>query len=149
MTAMAWPKKSRGEREDRLLEWLLTPKERRDPPTQEKLAAELGTTPGELSKLKHSAEFLALWNTTYLRTIGSPDAKMSIMETLLRTATDQDDPKHVQAAKAYFEIEGSLRPAKVEVKVQAGAVSQLSDDDLQRLLAAKANDELAKRRDAS
>ena len=26
------------------------------------------------------------------------------MATLFRTATDADDPKHVQAAKAYFEI---------------------------------------------
>lgn len=71
------------------------------------------------------------------------------MNTLMATATDADDPKHVQAAKAFFEIEGSLRPQKnqVDIKVTA-APSELSDDDLERLMSDKATDELSKRREA-
>ena len=133
------------------LEWLLTPRDERDPATQTELAEQFGVHPTTLANWKRSPEFLEQWNLQYLRTVGSPETKGEIMATLRRTATDQDDPKHVQAAKAYFEIEGSLRPAKqqVDVQVTARSVSELSDADLQRLLSAKADDELAKRRDAS
>ena len=137
--------------EDRFLKWLMTPKDERKPKTQWELAQEFDMSSEALGALKRKPEFLEKWNTRYLTTISNPTTKMSIMATLLRTATDQDDPKHVQAAKAYFEIEGSLKPVaqKVDIKVQAQKVSDLSDADLQRLLAAKADDELAKRREAS
>jgi hypothetical protein len=139
------------ENRERFLTWLLTPKQEREPPTQTALALELGLNSAVLSNWKREPEFLEQWNTQYLRTISSPETKMSIIDALRSIATDADDPKIVQAAKAYFEIEGSLRPAKqqVDVQVTARSVSELSDADLQRLLSAKADDELAKRRDAS
>jgi len=139
------------ENRERLLKWLLTPKQEREPKTQGALAEEMGVHPLTISHWKSEPEFLEMWNAQYLRTISAPETKMSIMEALLSIATDADDPKIVQAAKAYFEIEGSLRPARqqVDVQVTAKSVSELSDADLQRLLSAKADDELAKRRDAS
>jgi len=66
------------------------------------------------------------------------------MATLWRTATDPDDAKHVQAAKAYFEIEGSMKPAKMEVTVQRPA-AELTDDQLATLLAERAEAEKAQR----
>ena len=136
--------------QDRFILWLLTPKDEREPETQIELAEELGVGPTVLSGWKKDPEFLVAWNQTYLRTIGSPDTKMKIMNTLMATATDGDDPKHVQAAKTFFEIEGSLRPVKAQVDVNVSRPpSDLSDEDLKRLLEAKADDELSKRREAS
>jgi len=137
--------------QDRFISWLLTLKEHREPQTQKALAEELGLVPGTLVAWKRDEDFLRAWNAAYLRTIGSPGTKMEIMATLEQTATDPDDPKHVQAAKAYFEIEGSLRPAKsqVDINVQSTPPSELSDEQLQAMIDRKAGDELARRREAS
>ena len=138
---------------DALIEWLLTPKDERDPRNQNLLAEKMGVKPNTLSSWKKDAEFLEKWNATYHRTVGSPETKMTIMQTLLGTATDPDDPKHVQAAKTYFEIEGSLRPPSsknsLDITVSAKPASELSDEDLERMLASKAGDELARRRDSA
>lgn len=136
-------------KQDRFIGWLMTVKEQREPRTQSALAAELDLDSSLLSAWKRDPDFLEAWNVRYLRTIGNPGSKMEIMNTLMATATDADDPKHVQAAKAFFEIEGSLRPQKnqVDIKVTA-APSELSDDDLERLMSDKATDELSKRREA-
>ena len=134
----------------RFIIWLLTPPKEREPRTQAELAEELGVNPSDLSQWKSDEEFLKEWNRQYLRTVGSPETKTRIMQTLLQTATDGEDPKHVQAAKTYFEIEGSLRPSKAQVDVSVTAKpSELSDADLKRLVKLKANDELARRREVS
>jgi len=139
------------EHRQRFLLWLCTPPAERDPRSQEKLAEEFGYSPGStaLSKLKKDPEFLREWNELYLKTISAPDKKLGIMAVLEQTALDCDDPKHVQAAKAYFEIEGSLRPAgTTNVNVEpAKPVSGLSDEELEKLLSAGALDELAVRRE--
>ena len=136
--------------QDHFIEWLLVPKAERQPRTQNELAEKLGVTPSDLSAWKRDVEFLQAWDAMYLKTIGSPETKMKIMQTLMQTATDEDDPKHVQAAKTYFEIEGSLRPSASPVTVNVGKpASELSDEELQRMLADAAGDELSARRDAS
>ena len=137
--------------QNRLIEWLLRPKAERVPRTQSELAGQMGCEPSQLSAWKRDVEFLQAWDSQYLRTIGSPETKMKIMQTLMATATDPDDPKHVQAAKTFFEIEGSLRPSKTQVDVNLHGVkpSELTDDQLDELLAAKAGDELAQRREVS
>jgi transcriptional regulator with XRE-family HTH domain len=137
--------------QSRFIEWLLCPKDERIPSTQTQLAEEMGLSPSALSAWKNNLEFLKAWDHQYLQTIGSPDTKMRIMQTLMNTATDADDPKHVQAAKTFFEIEGSLRPTKTQVDVNLHGVkpSELSDEQLDELLRGKAGDELAQRREAS
>ena len=133
---------------NRVITWLLTPRDDREPRKQADLAHEMGLNPATIVSWKKDPEFLKAWDEQYLKGIGSPESKSDIMATLLRTATDADDPKHVQAAKAYFEIEGSLRPQKnqVDISVSTKPVSELTDDELKRLMSAKAEDELAARR---
>lgn len=121
--------------QDKFLDWLLTPKKDREPSTQKELAEVLLVHEADLSHWKKEKPFLEEWERRYLATIGNPDRKQTIMDTLYRTATDPDDPKHVQAAKQYFEIEGSLKPAKTEVNIQTGDASGLSKEQLERLLA--------------
>ena len=133
----------------RFLTWLLTPPSDREPPTQGLLADELGTTSYKLNKWKEEAEFLKEWEREYLRTVGNPEVKMKIMQALEQIASDPDDPKIVQAARAYFEIQGTVKPqGSIEVNVNTKPPSELSNEDLERLVAAKAQDELARRREA-
>jgi hypothetical protein len=127
-------------RKQAYLDWLCTPPKDREPSTKVAFAETIGVTHRTLNNWTDDKEFLEEWEKRYLKTIGDPSRKSQIMDTLLRTATDPDDPKHVQAAKAYFEIEGSIKPAKMEVQVTRPA-SQLTDEQLAELLSAKATEE--------
>lgn len=124
-------------RKQSYLHWLCTPPKDRDPKTQIDLAEQLGVTTRTLQNWKDDKEFLEAWEKLYLKTIGNPEVKMKIMKTLERTATDPDDPKHVQAAKTYFDIEGSIKPAKMQVEVTRPA-KELTDEELDAILAAQA-----------
>lgn len=123
-------------RKQTFLKWLCTPPKERDPRTQEDLAKHLGFSRETLSRWKEDKDFLEAWEKMYLKTIGDPARKQAIMDTLYRTATDPDDPKHVQAAKQYFEIEGSVKPAKMQVEVTKSAAT-LTDAELDEILATK------------
>jgi hypothetical protein len=135
-------------RKQAFLEWLCTVPKERDPRTEELFGNKIGVTRRTLSEWKNDKEFLEAWEKKYLRTIGDPGRKAQIMSTLLKTATDPDDPKHVQAAKAYFEIEGSMKPAKMEVSVTRPA-SELTDAELEVLLAEHAKAEMDQRKDSA
>lgn len=123
-------------RKQAYLKWLCTPLKEREPRTLNDFAAELGVTTRTLQLWKDDKEFLEAWEKLYLKTIGDPSRKQAIMDTLYKTATDPDDPKHVQAAKQYFEIEGSVKPTKMQVEVTRPA-KELSDDELDAILADK------------
>ena len=135
--------------DQRLLAWLLTPPSEREPANMRDLAQELGTSVPALAKRRDQADFLREWEREYLRTVGSPEIKMKIMRALEQIASDPDDPKIVQAARAFFEIQGTVKPqGSIEVNVNTKPPSELSNEDLERLVAAKAQDELARRREA-
>lgn len=134
-------------RKQTYLAWLCTPLKERDPRNQTALAKQLGVGRETLSRWKDDKEFIEAWEKMYLKNIGDPSRKSEIMDTLYATATDKDDPKHVAAAKQYFEIEGSVKPAKVEVQV-TGNAKDLTDEQLSALLADKAVTEINSRKRA-
>ena len=72
------------------------------------------------------------WESHYLATIGSPERKQNLLDTLYRTGQDGDDPRHVQAAKTYMEIVDGLKPQKVEVTLHRPA-KDLTDEELNAL----------------
>lgn len=124
-------------RKQAFLKWLCTPPKEREPRTMEELAETLQVTRRTLTNWKtDDKEFIEAWEKLYLNTIGNPERKQTIMDTLYKTATDPDDPKHVQAAKQYFEIEGSVKPAKMQIEVSRPA-KELTDDELDAILADK------------
>lgn len=131
-------------RKQTYLKWLCTPPKERDPKTQTDLAAQLGIDRQTLHAWKDTKEFLEEWERLYLKTIGNPSRKQEIMDTLYRTATDADDPKHVQAAKQYFDIEGSVKPAKMQIEV-TGSAKDMSTEDLDAMIAELAKAEKKQR----
>ena len=131
-------------RKQRLLEWLLTPIADRDPRTLEKLADELGMTRRQLTTWKSEADFLEEWERLYRHTVGNPERKQHVVDTLYKTATDQDDPKHVQAASKFLEAIDAIAPQRVDITVK-GKASELSDDELKAMLGQFAAKELEDR----
>lgn len=121
----------------RFLEWLLTPVSERNPRTMQELADELGVERRTLTNWKTTdREFMEAWEARYLATIGSPERKQKLLDVLERTASDPDDPKHVQAIKTYFDIVEGLRPQKMQLEVTRSPVD-LPQDVLEALLAEK------------
>ena len=124
----------------RFIEWLCQPKRDRRPETQELLARELHVSPITLSKWKNDVEFLKAWEAEYLRTVGSPERKQSLMDTLFKTGSDADDPRHVAAAKTYLDIAEGLRPQQIEVTVKRPA-QELTDEQLDAIIVRHAEQE--------
>jgi len=131
-------------RKQAYLDWLCTPMKEREHKTKEALAGSLGLTRRTLTNWSDDKEFLEAFEKRYLKTIGDPGRKQEIMDVLYRIAAYPDVPKHVQAAKQYFEIEGSIKPAKMQVEVTRPA-KDLTDDELDAILADKIASERSQR----
>lgn len=134
------PRISDPEKQQRVVEWLCTPKRERDPETQEQLARRLRVSASTLQNWKKDVEFLKLWEAHYLRTVGSPERKQALMDTLFRTGSDADDPRHVQAAAKYMEMAEGLRPQQIEVTVKR-PIQEWPDEMLDAVLARHAENE--------
>lgn len=130
-----------ADKKQRVIEWLCTPKRERDPSTQEALARRLRIGNGVIGKWKQDPEFVKAWEAHYLTSVGSPERKQTLMDTLFKTGSDADDPRHVQAAKTYLEIAEGLRPQQIELTVNHRPVKEWTDEMLDAALARHAENE--------
>lgn len=130
-------------RKQAFIKWLCTPAKSREPNTLTEFGKQMDVPLATLKGWKEDREFLAEWERQFLGTVGSPERRQNILDTLYVTAMDADDPKHVQAAAKYFEIIEGVRPQKVDVTVHRA--SELTDAQLEEMLAAKAASEKAAR----
>jgi hypothetical protein len=119
----------------RYIEWLTTPPQERVPATERELARELDVIPKTLYNWKNDREFRDLWRDESDEVIGGEDKRQRVMETLYMAAIDYRSPRHVQAAKLYLETIGAIGPQRVEVQVSSKALSMLSDDEIEQLIA--------------
>ena len=126
------------------IEWLCTPKRDREPQTQEAFAREHFLDAAKLTQWKKDRNFLLAWETHYLATIASPERKQNILDTLYRTSTDGDDPRHVAAASKYMEIVDGLKPQRLDVHLHRPA-KDLTDEELNAIAAQYAANEQAAR----
>ena len=134
-------------RRQHFLDWLSAIPEDRDPPSMRLLAEKFGLSTQTLTRWKADATFLADWETQYRQTVGSPEKAQRVIERLYETAEDRTDPRQVQAAKAYLEAIDAIKPKKMEVTVNRPA-KDLSDEELYKILAERAEHELRERADA-
>lgn len=147
MPAGALPIPEHDWRRQHFLEWLCTPPDHRDPHTMKELAEKLALSTQTLTRWKADSVFVADWEILYRKTVGSPEKAQQVVEALHETAIDRTDPRQVPAAKAYLEAIDAIKPKKVEVVVSKAA-KDLSDEDLYRILAERAELELRERTDA-
>lgn len=127
------------------IDWLVTPKDAKDPPTQRLLAELIGTPEAELSRWKKDKDFIAEWEIAYRKVVGSPEKAMQVLEALHRTATDEEDPRQVPAARAYLDAIDAIKPPKIDITVKKGAAADLSDEELMAAMAEHAARELERR----
>ena len=125
------------------MEWLTTPREARQPPTQQGLADELGVHPRSLRIWMARDDFRADWDREAKQVIGSPERAQEVLDKLYKAAIDPTNRNQVQAAKLYLEATNSIKPPPIEVKLTKP--SELSDIELDALLAQGAR-ELAEQR---
>jgi hypothetical protein len=118
-----------ADKQQRFIAWLCTPKREREPQTQQELSRRLHVSSATMSSWKNDPEFLKAWESYYLQTVGSPERKQTLMDTLFKTGSDADDPRHVQAAAKYMDLAEGLRPQQIEVTVKRPA-EDLSDEQL-------------------
>jgi len=133
-----------AEKKQTYIEWLCTPKRDREPSTQEELAKRFRLGSGTLTNWKKDPKFIEAWELHYMSTIASPERKQNLLDTLYRTGTDADDPRHVQAAAKYMELVEGLKPQRLDITVNRPA-KDLSDEELDAIAAQFAARERAAR----
>lgn len=128
-------------RVQRFLDWLTTPPQERDFPTQATLAASMEVGYVTMSQWKDDPDFLAEWERRYMRTVGSVERQQDILQALYETATDRSDPRQVTAAKTYLDVIGKARPPGPARG--PGSARELTDDQLYEVLAERAAGQLS------
>lgn len=119
----------------RYIEWLTTIPDHRVPKTERELARELDMYQKTLYNWRQDKDFREVWGEEADEVIGTPDKRQAVLDVLFLAATNPRNPRHVQAAKLYFEATGAISPPKVEVSLSGKALSMLTDDEIEGLIA--------------
>lgn len=118
----------------RLLEWLVTAPEVRDPATMEELADEDGMPSSRtLRTWKKDPEFVRVWRAESYDVIGSPEETQEVLRALKSTATDREHKQHVAAANAYLKAVGGLTPPDESAVSQESVLEDMSLEQLEEL----------------
>jgi hypothetical protein len=131
-----------------LLDWLCTPKPKRDPQTTVAMAEKLGVSPRTIRDWKGDPTFRALWDKQSKDVIGDPDKVAEVLEELremaLRPVEEfRSEGAKVAAAKTYLDAVDGIKPPAVDEARKR--VAELSDEELRAMIAQEAQRELAGR----
>lgn len=132
-------------RKVRLLEWLTTPPSERSPDSMNKLADELGVTARSLRNWRSEPTFRALWEKRAKEIVGEPDKVQRLLEGIYEGATNPEETlaSRVRAADLYLRAVDGIRPPAVDAA--AKAAHEMSDAELEALIAQEAQKEKARR----
>ncbi len=124
------------EKQLEFIEWLVTPKDERDPPFQREWCAATHTDQTTVYRWRHSNPlFIAAWNKRLEEEHLAPEKIGGMMDRLTKIAAHSSDRESVAAIKLYMEIVGKMAPKKLDI--EAGPkVRDLSDGELALALAA-------------
>lgn len=112
------------ERQSEFLDWLLTPKEERQPPSQAKWAQARMIREDTVRKWKQDPRFKDEWRRRADETVVSTERLQAILDTLWQKGKDGD----VQAATKYLEYAARLLPPKEVADDES--VKHLTDEQL-------------------
>ena len=126
-------------RQEQYLNWLLTPAHERKPSSQLKYCDLHNIDPTTVRRWQKKPHFIKEWDKRVEELQGSPERTQRILDALYEKGLDGD----VRAAKLYLEATHRLIPTKaVEQKV---TTSELSDEELDELIAKVADREKTQR----
>lgn len=127
-------------RKEELLQWLVTAPELRELETHDQLGAKLGVSRRTLYTWKHEKEFHDEWDERAVAAAGDPERTQRVLDALFAQAVNPESQKQVQAAKAWADIAGIIKPPKKEapsINTDDLTAAQI-DELLVELLATKA-----------
>jgi len=122
------------------LEWLVTPQPERTPKTQLEMARYLDVDPKTLRRWEKKPTFKNEWDKRVNEIQGSPERTQRLLDSLYAKALSGDN----RAAQLYLQATNRLVP-QVTTNNQTTSLSELSDDELDGLLANLAKREQSKR----
>ena len=126
-------------RQEQYLNWLLTPAPARQPSSPQKYCDLHNIDPTTVRRWQKKPHFIKEWDKRVEELQGSPERTQRILDALYEKGLDGD----VRAAKLYLEATHRLIPTKaVEQKV---TTSELSDEELDELIAKVADREKTQR----
>jgi DNA-binding transcriptional MerR regulator len=121
------------------LEWLVTPSSERVPRTQQEMARQLGADPKTLRRWEKKPSFKKEWDRRVTEIQGSPERTQRLLDSLYAKALGGDN----RAAQLYLQATNRLVVAPPPS--QTTNASELSDEELDKLLANLAQREQSKR----
>lgn len=122
-------------RKERFLQWLVSAPSERSPRTVTELASEMEVGRRTLYDWRQEKEFREEWDDRARAIAGDPEKTTMLLDALFAQATDPESSKQVQAAKAWADIAGVVKPpAKPETKGTGKALTELSVEELDSML---------------
>jgi hypothetical protein len=129
-------------RQEQFLNWLMTPAGHRTPTSQDKLATELGVDETTLRRWKKKPAFKLEWEKRVNDLQQSPERTQKLLDSLYERAMNGDN----NSAKLYLQATNRLAPTQVHVE-HSTKPSEISDAELDALIAAAAQSEVESRRE--
>lgn len=126
-------------RQIQYLEWLVTPSHERVPRTQSEMARVLSVDPTTLRRWEKRPIFKTEWDKRVNEIQGSPERTQRLLDALYDKALGGDN----RAAQLYLQATNRLVP-QVTI-TSTTSTSELSDEELDRLLASIAEREQSRR----
>jgi len=120
----------------RYVEWLCTAPQERVPATKKAMAELLGVDITTLRRWEKRPAFRQVWQGQVDEVQGSPERTQALLDTLYAKAVAGD----VKSAQLYLQATNRMAPPTVEVRSEK-RVAELSDSDLDELIAAMAKRE--------
>lgn len=121
------------------LEWLVTPSHERVPRTQSEMARMLGVDPTTVRRWEKRPTFKTEWDKRVNEIQGSPERTQRLLDALYDKALSGDN----RAAQLYLQATNRLVP-QVTINNTTNT-AELSDEDLNKLLAGMAEREQSRR----
>jgi AcrR family transcriptional regulator len=120
------------------LQWLTTAPQERELKTHDQVGAHLNVARRTLYDWRRSPEFVREWEKRALQIAGDPERTQRVLDALYEQALDSESGKQVQAARAWADIAGVIKPKKAVDAPQVDAMSAAEIDALlEELLRAK------------
>ena len=129
-------------RQERYLQWLMVPEGHRVPATQTAIAAELGVDPSTVRRWEKKPAFQAEWRKRVEEQQNSPERTQRLLDALYEKGLNGD----TRSAQLYLQATNRLAPTQVQIS-STTSVSELSDEDLDKLIVTLASQEKNTRAD--
>lgn len=129
-----------------LIDWLVEPPGRRNPPTLAKWCKAHQVNQTVASNWKRDALFREAWDRKMHESSVSPDLEQEVLDNLHAIATSQVKDA-VPAARLWLSVAQEFRDAAPKADLSA-SLQEMSDDELEALIARGAAAELAARESA-